>query len=113
MVSAYHMGMSLFTIDEVWTMKDVQVQAPLSDGTLKRTQIHTGVFTVCGQYTVSMNSMSCENRLMPVANKVAALTAKFIMDGGLHVDFHVQLSNSGWRGNFAELFSHPKNIYCN
>ena len=22
--------------------------------------------------------------------------------------YHVGLSNSGWRGNFAELFSHPK-----
>ena len=36
------------------------------------------------------------------------LTAGFIKIGPFYVDYPIGLSNSGWRGNFAELFSHPK-----
>ena len=35
-------------------------------------------------------------------------TAGFIKIGPFYVDYPIGLSNSGWRGNFAELFSHPK-----
>ena len=36
------------------------------------------------------------------------LTAGFIKIGPFYVDYPIGSSNSGWRGNFAELFSHPK-----
>ena len=39
---------------------------------------------------------------------VDATTAGFIKIGPFYVDYPIGLSNSGWRGNFAELFSHPK-----
>ena len=36
------------------------------------------------------------------------ITAGFIKIGPFYVDYPIGPSNSGWRGNFAELFSHPK-----
>ena len=35
-------------------------------------------------------------------------TAGFIKIGPFYVDYPIGPSNSGWRGNLAELFSHPK-----
>ena len=36
------------------------------------------------------------------------VTAGFIKIGPFYVDYPLGLLNSGWRGNLAELFSHPK-----